>query len=381
MDMQDAARFSMNHAKLKKLAIAIQNWGSTLGFDQIGISDIHLDQAEARLNQWLERQYHGEMTYMSRHGAKRTRPDELIGGTIRVVSARMNYLPESMFKCEATLKDQNRGYISRYALGRDYHKVMRSRLKKLAACIEREIGPFGYRVFCDSAPVMEKPLAEKSGLGWIGKHTNLINRDQGSWFFIGEIYTDVPLPVDAQSSAHCGSCRACIDVCPTKAIIAPYVLDARRCISYHTIELHGSIPVEFRKQIGNRIYGCDDCQLVCPWNRYAQIAKEPDFAPRHALNGSRLIDLFSWSEAKFLRIMEGSAIRRIGYHRWLRNIAVALGNAPRSPHIVTILKKRLQQTPDMVCEHIQWAIEQHAEDPVKQPTSQPADIGIPKKTG
>lgn len=357
---------SMNKIKIKQLSRLIRHWGSELGFDRIGISDINLEQAETRLAKWLENQYHGKMGYMSRHGAKRTRPDDLIDGTIRVISTRMNYMPEPMSASKSVLEDPNIGYISRYALGRDYHKVMRSRLNKLAKRIEQEIGPFGHRVFCDSAPVMEKPLAKKAGLGWIGKHTNLLNRHEGSWFFIGEIYTDVPLPIDAPSTPHCGSCRACIDVCPTQAIVAPYVLDARRCISYHTIELHGPIPVEFRKSIGNRIYGCDDCQLVCPWNRYAKITREPDFAPRHSLNSTRLIDLFSWSEQQFLTRTEGSAIRRIGFQRWLRNIAVALGNAPASETIAKTLENHQGQTSELVDEHIDWALQQHSKASKRQ---------------
>jgi len=356
-------RLSMNPKKIRQIAHAIREWSNELGFDQIGVSGIDLEQAETRLGKWIENQYHGEMNYMSRHGTKRTRPGQLIDGTIRVISARMNYMPEPMSKSKSVLEEPHMGYISRYALGRDYHKVIRSRLRKLARRIERETGPFGYRVFCDSAPVMEKPLAEKSGLGWMGKHTNLLDRREGSWFFLGEIYTDIPLPVDAPTRPHCGSCRACIDICPTQAIIAPYVLDARRCISYHTIELHGPIPVEFRKSIGNRIYGCDDCQLACPWNRYAKIAREPDFAPRHALDNSRLIDLFGWSEPEFLNKTEGSAIRRIGYQRWLRNIAVALGNAPTSQAIVKTLRKRRGQTSELVDDHVAWALEQHEQSP------------------
>ncbi|MCY4050895.1 MAG: tRNA epoxyqueuosine(34) reductase QueG [Gammaproteobacteria bacterium] len=348
----------MNQNEIKHLSRSIKEWGAELGFEQIGISDIDLKQAESRLGKWLENHYHGKMDYMSRHGTKRTRPKELVDGTIRVISASMNYLPEPMSESESALEDASIGYISRYALGRDYHKVIRTRLNKLAKRIEKEIGPFGYRIFCDSAPVMEKPLAEKAGLGWIGKHTNLLNRHKGSWFFIGEIYTDVPLPLDTPTTSHCGSCRACIDVCPTQAIIAPYVLDARRCISYHTIELYGPIPVEFRKSIGNRIYGCDDCQLVCPWNRYAKISQEPDFSPRHLLNSSRLIDLFNWSEQKFLIKTEGSAIRRIGFHRWLRNIAVALGNAPKSKAVIQSLKARQGTVSDLVDEHIGWALQE-----------------------
>ena len=267
---------------------------------------------------------------MEQHGTRRTRPAELVPGTLRVISVRMDYLPGSAAPADAVLHNPELGMISRYALGRDYHKVVRTRLQKLADQISARVGPFGYRAFTDSAPVLEKALAEKAGLGWIGKHTNLITRNAGSWFFLGELYTDLPLPVDAPASNHCGTCQACIDICPTQAIVAPYQLDARRCISYLTIELRGSIPVELRPLIGNRIYGCDDCQMVCPWNKFAQPTQEPDFAPRHGLDAPKLVELFAWSEEEFLKKTEGSAIRRIGYECWLRNIAVALGNAPRS---------------------------------------------------
>jgi len=319
----------------------IQDWGQVLGFQQVGISDIDLSLAEQRLRDWLDAGFHGEMAYMSRHGTRRTRPDELVPGTRRVISVRMDYLPEGRADVQSQLEDPSAAFVSRYALGRDYHKVLRNRLQKLTSHIESVAGPHGYRVFTDSAPVMEKPLAEKAGLGWVGKHTNLINRHAGSFFFLGEIYTDLPLPVDTPASNHCGSCTACIDICPTQAIVAPYQLDARRCVSYLTIELHGPIPEEFRRPIGNRIYGCDDCQLVCPWNRYAQMTQETDFLPRHRLAEADLLELFAWDEATFLQKTEGSAIRRLGHERWLRNIAIALGNAPQSAAVMTALQHRL----------------------------------------
>ena len=348
---------------MDKLVNQIRNWGKELGFSQIGISDLDLTQAEHQLSAWLVKKFHGEMAYMACHGTKRTQPEQLISGTLCVITARMNYLPEAMSEAEIVLNNSKFGYISRYALGRDYHKVMRSKLKKLALRITEKVDHHGYRVFCDSAPVMEKALAEKAGLGWIGKHTNLINRHDGSWFFLGEVYTDLPLPPDSPTSSHCGSCRACIDICPTSAIVAPYQLDARRCISYHTIELHGPIPVQYRKAIGNRIYGCDDCQLVCPWNRYARLAEETDFTARHQLSNQSLTDLFLWDEETFLRKTEGSAIRRIGYLRWLRNIAVALGNAPTCDVVVNALKKRLNHPSHLVQEHVGWALDQHQPDP------------------
>ena len=305
---------------------------------QAGVSDIDLADAEDRLQAWLAAKFHGTMDYMQRHGSKRSRPDELVPGTLRVISVRMDYLPEAHDAAMQLLDDESHAYISRYALGRDYHKVLRKRLQNLAHRIEQRIGDFGYRVFVDSAPVLEKALAEKAGIGWIGKHTNVINRDHGSWFFLGELYTDLPLPVDQAEQSHCGSCTACIDVCPTRAIVAPYSLDARRCISYLTIELKESIPVEFRKAIGNRIYGCDDCQIFCPWNKFARPTAEADFAPRHGLESAELSDLFSWDQETWLRKTEGSAIRRIGYERWLRNLAVALGNAKTTHEVVGALK-------------------------------------------
>lgn len=335
----------------------IKDWGAELGFQKIGVADVDLQQHEAYLQRWLERDFHGEMDYMARHGSKRSRPDELQPGTLRVITARMDYLAPDTRIIEV-LTDPQQAFISRYALGRDYHKLIRKRLTQLGQRIEQAIGPFGYRAFVDSAPVLEKALAEKGGLGWIGKHTLLLDRAAGSWFFLGEIYTDLPLPVDEPVASHCGSCRACLDICPTAAIVAPYQLDARKCISYLTIELHGPIPVELRKPMGNRVFGCDDCQLVCPWNRFARISGEADFLPRHGLDNRSLLDLFGWDEDTYLRNTEGSALRRIGYARWLRNLAVGLGNAPHSPEIVAALKARLHSSDDMVKEHVQWALEQ-----------------------
>lgn len=337
----------------------IRRWGQELGFQHIGVSDIDLSRAEAQLTGWLGEDNHGAMHYMQRHGKKRSRPAELVPGTVRVISARMDYLPQSQDEAIRLLDHESRAYLSRYALGRDYHKVLRLRLRDLARRVENQIGDFGYRVFVDSAPVLEKAIAEKAGLGWIGKHTNLIDRKAGSWFFLGEIYTDLPLPVDNPEISHCGSCQACIDVCPTDAIVAPYKLDARRCISYLTIELKEAIPVEFRKAIGNRIYGCDDCQLFCPWNKFAKPTAEGDFAPRHDLDDQDLTELFAWSESTWLTKTEGSAIRRIGYELWLRNIAIALGNAETTPEVVGALNKRRDSGSKLVAEHVAWALAQH----------------------
>jgi epoxyqueuosine reductase len=330
------------------------------GFDALGVSDVALEADAARLQRWLDAGLHGEMGYMSRHGSRRTRPEELVPGTLRVLSARMNYWPAQARDAHESLADDDHGYVSRYALGRDYHKLMRLALQNLATDIVARVGPMGHRVFVDSGPVLEKALARNAGLGWIGKHTNLIARDAGSYFFIGEILTDLPLPVDPAASAHCGTCSACIPACPTGAITAPYRLDARRCISYLTIELHGPIPVEFRRLLGNRIYGCDDCQLVCPWNKFARAAAHPDFKVRHRLDSSRLSELFGWTEAEFLTRTEGSAIRRIGYERWLRNIAVALGNAPSSAENLAALEARRAHDSDLVREHVEWALAEHA---------------------
>ncbi|MCR4346595.1 MAG: tRNA epoxyqueuosine(34) reductase QueG [Sulfuricaulis sp.] len=341
---------------LARLASDIKRWGQELGFQKIGIADIELGDAETRLLSWLKLGRHGEMHYMESHGTRRSRPQELQPGTLRVISARLDYLPGQVADSETVMRDPQLGFISRYALGRDYHKVLRTRLQKLAERIESQVGPFQYRAFTDSAPVLEKALAEKAGLGWIGKHTNLIDKQTGSWFFLGELYTDLPLPVDAPAENHCGTCHACLDICPTQAIVAPYELDARRCISYLTIELRGPIPVELRPLIGNRIYGCDDCQLVCPWNRFAQPSAEPDFAPRHGLDAPELIRLFSWTEEEFLKYTEGTAIRRIGYECWLRNIAVALGNGPRNMDVLKALENHQDHSSKLVREHVRWAI-------------------------
>ncbi len=338
----------------------IRRWGLELGFDQIGIADTDLANYETRLDAWLGAGQHGEMGWMAAHGRKRSRPELLHPDTRSVIVARMDYLPADATPVEKLIEQPDKACISRYAVGRDYHKVLRSRLKKLAQRIEKAIGAFGYRVFTDSAPVLEKPLAEKAGLGWIGKHTNLLNRHAGSWFFLGEIYTDLALPPDSPVRDHCGSCRRCIDICPTQAIIAPYQLDARRCISYLTIELKGSIPLEFREAMGNRIYGCDDCQMVCPWNRYAQFSRVDDFRPRRDLDSGDLIELFAWDEATFLARTEGTAIRRIGHERWLRNVAVALGNAPTTPAVVAALRGRADHPSALVREHVAWALGRHA---------------------
>ncbi|MGI9318261.1 MAG: tRNA epoxyqueuosine(34) reductase QueG, partial [bacterium] len=332
----------------QQTTLDIKRWALELGFNNIGIAAVELEQAEHRLAEWLRKRFHGEMEYMERHGTKRTRPAELIPGTVRVISVSLNYLPEEMNASLQALESTDTGYISRYALGRDYHKTIRTRLQKLADKINLEFGEFGYRAFCDSAPVMEKALAERAGIGWYGKHTNILNRNEGSWFFLGELYVNLPLLQDQPTSTHCGSCTACIDICPTQAIVRPYELDARKCISYLTIELHGSIPVEYRKDMGNRIYGCDDCQLVCPWNRYARLAAEPDFIIRHPLHNRSLTTLFSWDEPTFLRKTEGSAIRRIGYIRWLRNIAIALGNAPTGEEVVTALRSRIDHPSELI---------------------------------
>lgn len=351
--METHPNIDFNH-----LAQQIKRWGKALGFQRLGICDTGLDEAEVHLARWLARGFHGEMGYMARHGSKRTRPAELVPGTLRVISARMDYLPDEPDPAPI-LDDPARAFVSRYALGRDYHKVMRGRLQRLADRIAESVGPFGYRAFVDSAPVMEKALAEKAGLGWIGKHSNLVNKQAGSWFFLGEIFTDLPLPTDTPAANHCGDCQACLDICPTRAIVAPYTVDARRCISYLTIELKGSIPVELRPLLGNRIYGCDDCQLVCPWNRFAQASGESDFNPRHGLDSSELVELFRWSEEQFLQRTQGSAIRRTGYHGWLRNIAVALGNAPASEPVIEALVQRKNHPSELVREHVKWALQQH----------------------
>jgi epoxyqueuosine reductase len=343
----------------RALREAIARSAREFGLDAIGISEVDLSEDERHLERWLERGWHGQMHYMARHGRKRSRPAELVPGTLRVICARMNYRAREARDAEAVLREPDTGYISRYALGRDYHKVMRRALRQLAAAVAAVAGPHGYRVFVDSAPVLEKALARDAGLGWIGKHTNLIARDAGSWFFLGEVFTDLPLPPDAPAHAHCGSCSACIPACPTGAIVAPYRLDARRCISYLTIELDGPIPPALRPALGNRIYGCDDCQLVCPWNKFARDASHPDFRVRHALDSTRLTELFGWSEQQFEQRMRGSAIYRIGYERWLRNIAVALGNAVTSAAALEALEARRAHPSALVREHVDWALQQH----------------------
>lgn len=341
------------------LAERIKHWGRELGFAGVGIGGTDLSADETRLLNWLAAGRHGEMDYMARHGTRRSRPEALLPGTLRVISLRMNYWPPQTQNAESLLADATLGYVSRYALGRDYHKLLRQRLQRLADRISAEIGPFGYRAFTDSAPVLEKALAQQAGLGWIGKHTNLIDRDSGSWFFLGELYTDLPLPIDSAGVNHCGTCHACIDACPTGAIVAPYELDARLCISYLTIELRGPIPEPLRPLLGNRIYGCDDCQLVCPWNRFATRTQEPDFAPRHALDAPTLVELFGWNEHEFLDRTAGSAIRRIGHACWLRNIAVALGNAPTTAEIIGALQARRDHPSALVREHVGWALARH----------------------
>lgn len=341
---------------LQQLAEQIKQWGRDLGFQQVGICDTDLSAEEPKLQAWLDKQYHGEMDWMARHGMMRARPHELLPGTLRVISVRMNYLPAKA-AFASTLKNPQLGYVSRYALGRDYHKVLRNRLKKLGEMIQAHCGELNFRPFVDSAPILERPIAAKAGLGWTGKHSLILNREAGSWFFLGELLIDLPLPVDQPQEEQCGRCVACITICPTSAIVEPYVVDARRCISYLTIELEGAIPQEFRPLIGNRIYGCDDCQLICPWNRYGQLTDEDDFSPRAVLHAPPLTDLFKWDEAKFLRITEGSAIRRIGHLRWLRNIAVALGNAPWAEENMAALALRSGEHP-LLDEHIEWAIAQ-----------------------
>jgi epoxyqueuosine reductase len=349
--MVEAATMDLDAVKRELRALALQR-----GFGELGVTSIDLPADEHHLLRWLEAGFHGGMEYMQRHGTLRSRPHELVPGTVRVISVRMDYWPEDAAPADETLADPMLGYVSRYALGRDYHKVMRRALAGLAEEMSRWIGEFGYRVCVDSAPVLEKALARNAGLGWIGKHTNLIARDAGSWFFLGEILTDLPLPVDAAAGAHCGTCQACIPACPTQAILGPYRLDARRCISYLTIEHKGSIPEELRAALGNRVYGCDDCQLVCPWNKFARAAAQPDFKVRHGLDRARLHELFAWTEQQFDERMRGSAIYRIGYERWSRNIAVALGNAPRSPTVIASLEARRHDSSPLVREHVEWAL-------------------------
>jgi epoxyqueuosine reductase len=338
------------------LAQRIKGWGRELGFQAVGIADADLAAVEPRLLEWLRLGWHGEMEYMARHGALRARPAEFAPGTLRIISCRMDYLNDPS---REIFLEGEKAQIARYARGRDYHKVLRNRLQKLCDRIEEEIGPFGHRAFSDSAPVMEVELAARAGIGWRGKHTLLLSRDAGSWFFLGEIYCDLPLPADRPLEEHCGTCRSCIDICPTQAIVGPYQLDARRCISYLTIEHKSSIPEELRPLIGNRVYGCDDCQIVCPWNSFASVTREIDFKSRNGLDDVTLVELFAWSEREFDERMRGSAIRRIGYERWLRNLAVGLGNAPTSDEVLKALRSRSDHSSALVREHVQWALSRH----------------------
>lgn len=360
----------MNSQALAQLTKNIKAWGKALGFQQVGICDVDLSRHEEYLQTWLDKGFAGEMQYMHEHGMKRARPAELLVGTVRAISVRMDYLPPDA-QFARTLKNKNKAYISRYALGRDYHKLIRSRLKQLGEKIKSECATLHYRPFVDSAPVLEHALAQKAGIGWTGKHSLTLNKEAGSWFFLGELLINLPLPLDDMAENHCGNCTACITICPTQAIIEPYVVDARRCISYLTIEQKGAIPVEFRALIGNRVYGCDDCQLICPWNRYANITDEADFHPRTKLMDQDLLALFSWDENTFLSNTEGSAIRRIGFERWQRNLAVALGNAAYSPLIVEALTLARPQASDLVLEHLDWAIAQQQEKAKNQSSSLP----------
>lgn len=372
--MSPPAPTEFSQSDLTSLAQQIRNWCSDLGFQGVGITHVNLADDEKRLKSWLNKRYHGSMAYMEAHGNKRSRPAELLPGTLRVISVRLDYTDTFAANAPEVLNDPEKAFVSRYALGRDYHKVMRGRLKKLAQKIERASAnwpanssatqtpadePFRHRVFVDSAPVLEKALARDAGIGWIGKHTNLINKRGGSWFFLGELFTNLPLPTDEAATDHCGSCTTCIDVCPTQAIVAPYSVDARRCISYLTIENKGPIPEEFRRDMGNRIYGCDDCQLFCPWNKFANSEPPEDFLPRHRLDNASLIELFLWTPEQFDVNTRGSAIRRTGYTGWLRNLAVALGNAPTSGAVVDALRSRREDDSALVREHVKWALDQH----------------------
>lgn len=345
----------------------IKLWGQELGFQHVGISDIDLSAQEPKMLDWLAKGFHGEMGYMETHGTKRSRPAELLPGTVSIVSVRLDYLPANA-KFASTLEQPTHAFISRYALGRDYHKVIRNKLKKLGQMIEKEVGVenLSFRPFVDSAPVLERPIAEKAGLGWTGKHSLLLNNQAGSWFFLGELFLPITLEQDQAVENECGACVACITTCPTQAIVEPYVVDGRKCISYLTIELKGSIPEQYRKPMGNRIYGCDDCQLICPWNRFAQLSTEPDFAPRSQLDSISLLDLWQWQEPHFLKMTEGSPIRRIGFECWMRNIAIALGNTPFSLEVTEQLKSKLTLISEMVDEHIQWALEQQKQKAQQQ---------------
>jgi epoxyqueuosine reductase len=354
-----SSRAAAEGLDLATLGQAIKDWGRELGFQQVGIAGLDLAEHEHHLQRWLDAGYQGEMDYMAAHGSKRSHPDELVPGTLRVISLRMDYLPGDT-EMSKRLSQPEIAYVSRYALGRDYHKLIRKRLQQLAERIQQAIGPFGYRAFVDSAPVLEKAIAQQAGLGWIGKNTLVLNRKAGSWFFLGELFVDLPLPVDApHTSEHCGKCTACLDICPTGAFVGPYVLDARRCISYLTIELKGAIPVELRPLIGNRVFGCDDCQIICPWNRFARPTSQGDFQPRHQLDNSELAQLFRWTEEEFLSRTEGSPLRRTGYQNWLRNLAVGLGNAPSSIPVLEALEARRNDPSELVREHVEWALAQH----------------------
>jgi len=356
--MSDTGQAADDEA-LAALAARIRAWAAELGLQALGIGSIELAPHDAHFRRWLAAGHHGEMAYMERHGAKRWQPERLVPGTVRVIAVRMDYWPERAADAAQVLEQPQRAYVARYALGRDYHKLLRSRLATLAERIRAERPGALARPFVDSAPVLERGLAQKAGLGWIGKNTVLIHPQAGSWFFLGEIYTDLPLPLDAPfEGMHCGSCSACLEVCPTRAFTGPWQLDARRCIAYLTIELHGPIPEEMRAPIGNRVFGCDDCQLVCPWNRFAQPSREADFLPRNGLDDGGLVDLFGWSEAQFAERMAGSPLHRLGHERWLRNLAVALGNGPATPAAIAALEARRAHPSALVREHVAWALQE-----------------------
>ncbi|WP_019628676.1 tRNA epoxyqueuosine(34) reductase QueG [Thioalkalivibrio sp. AKL10] len=353
-----------------ELAERIRDWGRELGFQAVRIAPAEVPEADRRhLDDWLAQGSHGNMDWMADRAPLRHAPDALVPGVQRIISVRMDYFPPATRRPAIQLAERDHAYVSRYALGRDYHKLLRKRLTTLARRIEAEVGPFGYRAFTDSAPILEKALAARAGLGWIGKNTNLLARESGSWFFLGELFTDLPLPLDEPVDEHCGQCTACLEVCPTQAFRGPYDLDARRCISYLTIELKGAIPEDLRPLIGNRIYGCDDCQLVCPWNRFAEVTAEPDFIARHGLDSATLVELFAWDEATFLARTEGMAIRRIGHAQWLRNLAVALGNGPATPEADAALAARAEHPSELVREHAAWAREQLRNPPHSAPLS------------
>ncbi len=357
--MSESLDFMLDRQTITDLKTSFTLWGKDLGFQAVGVTHINLTEDAAHLRRWVEQGYHGEMGYMAKHGSKRYKPAELVPDTISIVSVRMDYFPETATEPQSVLDNPDLGYVSRYALGRDYHKLFRKKLKQFAGYLEDTIGEFGHRVYVDSAPVLERAIARNAGLGWIGKNTNLINKDAGSWFFLGEIYTDLNLESDNPAQNHCGTCRACLDACPTQAFVGPYELDARKCISYLTIENKGAIPEKFRPSMGNRIYGCDDCQLVCPWNKFAKTTPIGDFEPRSSLDNAELVSLFQWTKEEFEQKTQGSAIRRIGHQSWLRNIAVALGNAKTSPQVLAALEEKCSHTSEIVGEHARWALKQH----------------------